>query len=231
MDAPTTIDAAALYRIAKLVPMLGSSNDAEVLTTLRMIGKTLAAQGLTFTDAGLQMKALIEALTAIPEPSSIPPPPPSPPPPPPGRPTGFSAAKPAPPKHSSGLGSGSGFSPNAPFSAASTAAAAAFAKRAAKATKPPPPPHHRPGPQYQKANTTAKPAGAAPQPQKPRWEDAAHRTQADYTAMCDEIIKRRAWKNAKERSFIDTCKFELDTGSQLTSRQKDWFHDIVNRFY
>jgi hypothetical protein len=61
-------------KLSKLIPMLATEHDGEVVATVRAINRTLKAAGMDF-------HALVEALCEL-KPTYAPPPPPSPEPPP-----------------------------------------------------------------------------------------------------------------------------------------------------
>lgn len=205
------IDAAALTKLAKLIPLLGSTNPHEKLTALTLIERQLNTQGMTFTDAGLGLSAFIRALTAVPEPTPIPPPPP---------PASTPDYAPKPTR---------GFSP---------------ARQGNHAPPPPPPrPTPQPGPtSYTYApNPSPRPTPAAPQPQKTSWHlvgtatthyingVATTRTDAEYVDMCEQLIQKRKYRNAKEKQFLEQQFFNLTSGFIMTAKQLDWFHNIADR--
>lgn len=208
------IDAAALTKLAKLIPLLGSTNPHEKLTALTLIERQLNTQGMTFTDAGLGLSAFIRALTAAPEPTPIPPPPP------PQPDIAPDIKKPV-----------RGFSP----------------ARQGNHAPPPPPPPPRPGSTAYTytpnppPRPTPPPPRTAPQPQKTSWHlvgtatthyingIATTRTDAEYVDMCEQLIQKRKYRNAKEKQFLEQQFFNLTSGLSMTAKQLDWFHNIADR--
>lgn len=207
------IDAAALTKLAKLIPLLGSTSDAEKLVALSMIEKQLRTQGLTFTDAGLTLTSFIGLLTSVPEPPVLEAPKP---------PSGPSVSKPSPGFHRAKTPP----KPATPPPQSPSSPSPGF-------TYTPPPPHQRPAP-------PPPPPRTPPQPQKLSWHQSGRspngvwfsgstRTMQEYVDKCEQLIQSRKYRNAKEKQFLEGQFFNFTSGITPTMKQADWFHSIADR--
>jgi hypothetical protein len=200
------IDAAALAKLAKLIPLLGSTSDAEKLVALTMIEKQLRSQGLSFTDAGLTLTSFIGLLTSVPEPPVIEAPKPAPKPE--SRPAaGFTAAKRATPPPQ----------PTPPPPPPPPRPTYTY-------TPPPPRTPPRAAPQPQKLSWHQ--SGAS---QPGIWFYNSTRTMQEYVDKCESLIQNRKYRNAKEKQFLEGQFFNFTSGITPTQKQADWFHSIADR--
>jgi hypothetical protein len=203
------IDAAALTKLAKLIPMLGGTSDHEKLAALSMIEKQLRSQGLTFTDAGLTLTSFITLLTSAPEPPTIEPP------------------KPAPKQAFDNYGGtfgGQKPNPTSAFRPARTAPQPTPQPAPQPPPPPPPPRPSRPPPQPQKLSWHQ--SGAS---QLGAWVYNSTRTMQEYVDKCEQLIQNRKYRNAKEKQFLEGQFFNFTSGITPTPKQADWFHSIADR--
>lgn len=195
-------------RIAKLLPMLGTSSDPERLVTLAMIEKALASDGLSFTDAGQQLREFVTNILNEPEPPEVAAPTP--------KTNGHSG-------HSGHAPSWSSATPP-PQQPPPTQARPQSAPRGAQtySTRPtPPPPRPAVWSVHAAQNLSGGPGLAA-----------AYEARLSRFLNLSKSQARPYIRNASERQFLEDMYFQIISGispNSLTIRQADWLHDILNR--
>lgn len=203
-----------LLRIAKLLPMLGTTSDNERLVTLAMIEKTLRADGLSFTDAGQELANFVKTIMAEPEPEPIPAP----------------RAEPKPAPNSWG-------SPQPNVRPQWTSASAPPPRQSQSRPQPQPRPQPPPPPQPPKPPRTwtesieASIRGMAPDAARLLRIDLYEKRLNRYLNL-SATASRPLIRNKNERQFLEDMYFRISSSTDpdtLTAAQKNWLSDILNR--